>query len=194
MNIRILVLFAALLPFIVYVAGVLGGMNPGCTEDRVPQDIPCPVQPTSNCSNGAMRYTYQKQWLIASNSTGVYVASSPGASNVHGTSFEANMIVETGATCGGRYVYPFAGPFGSSRFEGSMVMQSTTLECYFDYNCNWTYAGTIKGYAWRSADGGGQEALETEQTQQRCDLNMASISTGFAHTVVIASDEDCMSE
>ena len=198
MSSRVAVVFAILLLIAANtVLLVLGDAKPGCTQYRVVYEpILCvPDQLTENCSAGMATYTTVKQWLIQTSLDGKYKASSPGQTypmypnappGFVWYSAEEDVIVPTGAVCGGRYVKRFQGNFGSQQStnpEAFVIQQLDVLDkCSEEYNCYWVN-GIIAGYKEIFPLGGGESYFVSHsQSVEWCDTDPVSVSPAMRIT------------
>lgn len=112
-----------------------------CIVKRVPLWMDCPAPPTVGCSSGGLRYKTEKQWAIRANSSPAsdIIPSSEGTPG----SFQIDVIVPTGYSCGGRWITPFFGNFDAQRVENpaAYVRQGANQPCYHEYDCDWEDAG-----------------------------------------------------
>ena len=182
MNFRAVIAFAVLLLVVANAALLVRGNIPGCTKYRVVYEpvLCAPDQPTVNCDVNAKTYTTKKQWLIQTKFNGEYIASyegqllpKPGLHTVYPDEFdpvfywenkEEDVIVKTGAVCGGRYMSRFPGYFGTQKTqdpESYAIQQLDALaECSEEYDCYWDTC-SITGFLETEVDplGGGEKYM-----------------------------------
>ena len=160
MNTRAMSLAVVILVAVNAALKVIGEVIPGCTQYRVVYEpILCvPDQPTENCSANTRTHTTEKQWLIQISLDGKRKASSPNQTYPQYPnappqfvwhSKEEDVIVPTGAVCGGRYVQRFPGYFGTQPTQDPelyAIQQPDVLaECSNEYDCYWVDS-LISGY------------------------------------------------
>ncbi len=116
---------------------VLFGQGNACHKKRAPRDGVCREYRAEKCDvNG-------KYYDIVYEKIDVYI-SDGGMERKE----KEPVIKKTGFMCGGRVIEPITGPFEDERVEDESMrtMQSFSLPCYNDYDCDWQQGGYLNGY------------------------------------------------